>query len=362
MTVDYQELQGSYASNIGREDSSAARSVIVAWEDKEQFISEVLGNSTLTGTTQEYIPPSVHPDYSYLFAVHTSCQGLGIRGLDERGIIKYEKAEITVTYGIIRDPAGGGGDSERDRSVFISESRTTGFEHWPIKSKNFYWLNAPVTFYDLLRTGGRIPDNHVHGPGRVRAHNINASDINFDEPVGEEVKARIVVPRMEISIDIHWWFNYPDDDFKICQLLGTVNDDYYRPLLTTYPPQTLLLGGIDRKRQYTSQGITAWQISYKFLLNVNGWNTSYREERWKDEIIDVGVLGGTPVKQRVIDSDWPPGWYPVATATEIDYTIVTEPIPGEGAKIVYPYQLANFRSNLLPQGFRQSDFGDEVRP
>lgn len=350
-SIEYQELEHSMPYNLGRNDASAQRMVIVDWTDAFQFCKDIRGGVTITGQTQDYTPPDTFPDYPYLFVLNVAVEGLGNRGLDSRGIITFEKAKITISYGIIRDPSSG--DSQRANVVFITETRSFSVEHQQLKSKNLYFLKTPVTYLDLLNTGGRIPDNRSRGTGRVRAHNIRATDINFNDPIGDDTKARIVIPRMELNIDIHWWNNYPDDDFHLMWYLGRVNRDYYRPLLTTYPPQTLLFAACNRQRQYTSEGVGAWQLSFKFLINVDGWNTTYREQKWKIKT-DTNIFGGEVTKTKVIDKEWPPGFYPIGTTfTGTDDDSITDDTP-----IRWPYRPVDFTNNFLPHGFQERDFSN----
>jgi hypothetical protein len=112
ITVPFQELYGQDSGSIVEEDvnyqgATATKSFLVDWDQRWQFIIQVMGRVSLTGGSGGTIAtysPLVYPDYPALF-----CKAANIKGYGDFGggfnngysQIRYDHAIVTLTFGTV---------------------------------------------------------------------------------------------------------------------------------------------------------------------------------------------------------------------------------------------------------------------
>ena len=228
--------------------ATATRILDVAWSTRGTAVYQLLGYPTLdisipsAPVIQRYLP-DFHPDFPYMVAVKVpQCKGVAARGwttANGEKIATYNRARLTVNYefpnyDIVADEYT---TSEFDRYRTFEAKPAAEYLSVPLGSGSPYlkWSEGP-------RSGMPFPGN-----------------------VGFIVG----------TIDFHWtWLQVPFAALPfdaILDTIGRVNDFEFADC----PAGTLLLIGVDYKRQNSPFGDRTWQIEYTVRYNPRLHNNFY---------------------------------------------------------------------------------------
>lgn len=245
-----QELAGSEEITYDREGGMVRRRLLCDWADGPAVCEALVGTVTAVGITSlSYTQPLPHPSpkFAHLIAQKARVSGLGPPAQDGLGIISYPKAVLEVEYLPRRGDSSD--SSSRAPITFVTERRELAAEWLTLPKSKLYWASDDST----AATGGT-------------------------QAVGEDARMLMVLPLTHLTVDVHWWFAA---DTRITGLvfdnaIGTTNRFPIRFLFTEWPAETLLFNGASFVRQYTTAGLSAWQVSLGFTYKRQRWNRAYR--------------------------------------------------------------------------------------
>jgi hypothetical protein len=251
MAVAFKELAGSPAETFGLEGVKATRRILVAWEQRQQMVVELLGGGYEFGG----LGPAGYPDCLGAVAVRASLEPWP-PAPDEQGAFddiasqlnsysgKY--ALIVVEYEVL-DARHSRTHLPRPRAgTLLTYRLDLGKEHIILPAESMLW----------------------------------SSDASL--PVPPEAVPTIRVPISEHHVTWHRAVNPPWTAIRAC--LGTVNGAEFLGAA----PETVLFDGATAQRQFLGvdalrQPQFGWQIGYVFREmtikaggNLYGWNHRYR--------------------------------------------------------------------------------------
>lgn len=253
------ELHGSGRIRFTPEGRSAERIYhVVPYDDAEAFCQSLLGTS---GMGILRTAPARFAADSPLWAVRATIEGLGKSGVDGEGNIRYEGgARVVVEYQTLnwnpeRDP-----DDRLDdprEATFLSEEVNFAAEYLTLPKTKFEW----------------------------------ASD---SEPLTEsDVAPGMLLPKAEWTLTRHRAASLERD--AIFAAIGRVN----AAVMSGLEAETLLLVGATARREITSDGSTAWTISFSFQYNPAGHNTCFRGSSSKFDTVQT--IDGSP-QQKIYET------------------------------------------------------------
>jgi hypothetical protein len=141
--ISCKELRGSASMTVENSGKTTAKRIFVCdWEDRTQFMYNLLGYSTVDPDGKSiYISPLKYPGRYDLFCKNVNITGYGkIIGCDAENP-QYEYAKIEASYDNSGSGGGGAGGEEEDEveKVLNTLETTYGSEVIAFDGKNFYW-------------------------------------------------------------------------------------------------------------------------------------------------------------------------------------------------------------------------------
>lgn len=232
--IEHFELQGSRTGSIGDTtgDHSATRLFICDFVNAETLVSAYTGSF---GTIGNGLPvrtlPQQHPTRPYLYARSGSYEPMG--AMDPRWTTdlnpRYPKAKVTINYKPLDNQ-----DQQQNAETYYSESREFSGQFYTLPGKKLQWKGGP----------------------------------DKDKAIPETAMKR--VPEMTLNFTVNKWLNPNLGVYK--QLAGMVNQGGFTFLYETYDASTLLFMGASTERDYTSNGLQAYKVTYKFKWRPKSWN------------------------------------------------------------------------------------------
>jgi hypothetical protein len=238
MPVTYEEMEGSPQEEFGEQGFTATRTLRCDWDERLLLAIELRGG-VISGA---YVAPATYPHFSA-----ARCQSIGIVGHDEdrpmplagdTSKASYEKALLTVRYGIPN--TGGSGTGTSDDPVIVYEENLEGWAE--------YLTQEPVG----LAWGSDSGD-----------------PLTADETPGKLLKGLTWVYTR------HFLTSVPAE---VLTLPGKVNDSTMSSpsLGLTFPAETLLFNPPLLARQVTSDGTATVSLTYRFNSKEHTWNRFWR--------------------------------------------------------------------------------------
>lgn len=250
MAVAFKELSGSPVEHYTRDGFTARREFLVAWEDRDAFAAEVLGQARQHGgSTGVHYPGKTSVFAVRLRYVPLDPESLSTSQLDEltEGLNRYSQsfAKATVDYGTLsaRDREDA---PEPEPGTHVTYRMKHGLEHQALLPQGWHWADQP------------------------------ASVLADDYPLAK------AIPFTEHHVTWHQVVRPPWQAIR--QLQGKLNLGEFLGC----PEATLLLEGAEANKLYRSGFESAspefcWQIRYlfreravKYGGEVCGWNHFYR--------------------------------------------------------------------------------------
>ncbi len=250
MSVAFKELGGSPVEQYSLEGFRARREFLIAWEDRDAFAIEVLGEATPYGGG----PAAVYPGKGSVFAVKLRYQPFDPQGPDLKAIDDLT-AELNSYSGSLAKAIV-------EYRTITPQDRYDGPPN-EIGTHLTYRMEFDAEVLSLTPAGWTWQDQPtVALPG--------------DQPLAKRV------PVTEHRLTWHQVINPPWQTIHLLQ--GTVNEAEF----LSCPPETLLFEGAEANKLFRAgfeQGPSefAWQIAYVFRERsikrggaVYGWNHHYR--------------------------------------------------------------------------------------
>lgn len=235
VSIDFEELQGSPTEAFDENRQfTATRRFVVAWEDRLEFVRQMIGSESGTAVRIRRLPQR-YPHLTAAYAMSASIEPWSeqlIDGDDDQ-VAEYTQAIVTVVYKI---PVFEPGDTSEPEATYFDESLAGTAEVLTIPNTGLYW------------------------------------DSSQNEQVGEQQAPGKIISH------VVWKFSSSRQGSFPAELLtytGTVNQEAVtsRRLGFTFAAETLLAAPPMLSRQYSdTEGTRAWKIEWTFTYNPAGWN------------------------------------------------------------------------------------------
>jgi hypothetical protein len=225
ITVDYTELAGSPREHIAHDGTNVVRTLTCAWGDRIQLAKELIGYvvGSIVHAPDAYDAGDV-PLY-YIYAKAVNIEPIG----------DYTKAKLTVTYKSLDYDVDG--PSQTGQTTYVTENLEPSLEFLTLSDQKLYWDSA-----------------------RTAANKLKASEV-----------PSYIVRMTDWVYTIHRTYVMPA---AVIELPGYVNSSsvYSYTLDYTFGAETLLCGNPSMLREFTSDGIATWTVTFRFTHKPEGWN------------------------------------------------------------------------------------------
>jgi hypothetical protein len=250
--IPYREFLGSDEYETGTTERTT-RMYITQWDDGFELAKRLVGRVVAAGLSLVWELPQRDPKRDWLYAQSVRGEGLGAPSQDPTtGAIRYDAALLTVEFG--QRP-----NDQTDSGVtFVTERRSSSSKTITIPEEKVVW-----------------------GEG---------ADVG--KPIGDDARAEFKIPLTVLTVDVHWWVSAPTD-LTFENLMSDVNEFNFQILQTVFPPGTLRFDFANRRRQFTSEGISAWQVTFQFTFNRFLWNKKFNPNTDIFELVETA--GGTKI-------------------------------------------------------------------
>ncbi len=249
MTVAFKELAGSPVETYSPEGMRATRSLLCAWDDRQQVVEELLGDGyAFGGSTRAQYPGK--PD---IVAMRVRCEPLAddvtlqtLSSLTE-GLNSYNGfAKVTVDYELLV-PAERTDLPTIEPGTFLTYRQKSDYESLPLSGDSFTWEDEPA------------------------------------ETVPSAAVPTIRIPIVEHRLTWHRVVTPPWQAIRTAT--GTLNDDSFIQAAA----ETVLFDGVSAQREFLrfnslSKPELGWRIEFVFRERavktgsgtIVGWNHAYR--------------------------------------------------------------------------------------
>ena len=249
--ITFTEYPGTNTLSYTPEGITGQRVFQVAWADRIDFAETLLGYVNAIGHVPIRWDADTFPDYDRLY-----CQDVQVEPVGEPSEVlsagSYNLAKITATYRPWkRGTTNVEGDEEWDEDLEEAMATYTqgadfSAEFYSIPQSKFRYVDAPLTSVDM-------PVGHLVG------------SVDFTMTSDSEPEVRLTAIR---------------------NCIGKVNSTVWFGAAAGH---TLFMGASVR-RTLTSQGVGAWEISYRFKERTGGtWNSVYDGSAWRPIETDPGA-------------------------------------------------------------------------
>lgn len=227
----------------------ATWNVRTLWNDRIPFMNAILGGSTNLGGTTIFINGWQYPYNAQWFAQNIQVKGDGFKIPGPGGICAYQRADMTVSFGVPDFQFGNPLDIGDDELDFSCET-----------------LNFPSDTSVLAYADGKpVPG------GQVRSIDVGIIGYN----------------RVRYNMA-----NLPINTVRAC--INAVNS---APIFGGAAGTVKFVGGKSR-RKITAAGPANWDVTFSFTENIQGWNNLYEAGVG---LTPVHFIGGTDPLFRLED-------------------------------------------------------------
>ena len=238
-SIDFEEIaDGNYPhEKWGTQGFEASRMFKVAWADRVQFVTDILGDVTDLGSLGDFLVTQgeQYPAFPQARAESASIRGYGkhLSGVP----LAWTYAMIGVDYRV-PDFGGSSGGATSGEEVLISESLDATAEFLTLPHHKLFWTY----------TGGSAAD-----------------------PVGRDIPLGRLLRMVNWNYTIH---HTPRIPMAILSNVGQVNNAAITsPTLgLTWAAGTILYNGPRMSREITRSGARAWTLDLSFTYRPVGWN------------------------------------------------------------------------------------------
>lgn len=243
MPINNDELEGSPSIVMDRTGGSAKRIFKIAWEDIGLAILEVF-----PGALFGYPYTASLPGFPWLRATRMSIDAFDPnRPTGTNQVINTYPAgaKIVVDYEPLKFPDAVDNDTpaEDDKPKDPSGQDITFLEHRVTFGGEYLtWPNNGVRW-------DKAADGTGYSPGTDKKHQVF-----------EDINVGIVIPTIEHELTWNYVAGASVPWRGIRNCLGKVNTDQYIKV----PPECLLFSGATAERSYSTVGIPAWKLTYRF--------------------------------------------------------------------------------------------------
>lgn len=253
--ISYQDYHEGYVEDFVTDGSQVTRPCILAWSDRANFKTAMLGYSVTDGKAIIRYTPEVHPDYGWLYASE-------VRFHSAKGKPLLNNNSTLVSYDA---PGGASGSGQVLADVIY---RALDYE---VLQDNEIGV----------ATGAEI-NRYVSRHEQYSLENLQVTGGSFKWSVGGQTIQEPLTKLFITKALLYTWWQVPAGAggqiystllSTINSSLGKVNSSAFD---TNYPAGTLLFNGLDPQRTRCAEGQRAVNIVYSFLYRRDGWNTAYR--------------------------------------------------------------------------------------
>lgn len=233
--INYEEIDGSNRLAYSPDGIVGTRIFQVAWDERIEFAQALLGYTNAVGDLPIRTDAQTFPGYDRLYCRNATVVGLG--QLDKTGqVARYDLATITAEYRPWSYSSSNVEDDDYDEDLEANMARWEevheyGVEVYSTASGEYYWSADPAPAGTPIPT----PIGFVSG----------VTDYTYTSSAEPELRRAAIRARR-----------------------GTVNDAAWMGAPAGY----VLFMGASARRTVTSEGVGAWEITYRFRELDHSWN------------------------------------------------------------------------------------------
>ena len=252
--ITYSELDGSNALQFSRDGITGRRLFLVDWGDRIAFCEALLGYTNAIGHVPIRVDAQIFPDYDYLLCQDAQVEGIG--QLDEvMGATTYNLAKVTAEYRPWQLGSSNlEGDDELDEDLEAVLARYEQSVEWGCEVINMagtslYWSAGHPRFGEAI-----------------------------DVPMCRYVPTANIVLTSDSEPEVRW--------AAIRACMGKISSGIWFGFATG----AVRFDGASARRVMTSQGVGAWEVTYRFACRERSWNMMLVGPNW----YNVEDVWGTP--------------------------------------------------------------------
>jgi hypothetical protein len=256
-SVPFKELTGGYSRDGEQfKTNTVTRRYQVAWEHRQQFINDIMGQMLNINGTPVFRPPASDPEHPWLYAKTYREFGVGKSTCSPDKVNVFTYANIEVTF---QPLDGTGRDTQQGGQTYMEVSASIDADFITFDDK-FYWQNGPLAMLPI-----------------------------------EQTHAGTLSPSLNLTLSVRNWFGAPIGTGVFESKAGHVNSIPIRILWYYFAAETLMFMGATIRRTIDNTNLTGYDIGLTFKHRPNGWNKKlHRDGNWYR--IRVGS-GGPPPNQ-----------------------------------------------------------------
>ncbi len=226
ITVDYSRVPGFPQEQLAREGIRVTDKLQCAWTDRVTLAKELLGFAVggILHTPHQY--DAGNDPLNNLYAMDVDIEPL--IGLNQ-STGEYTKAVLTVNYETPEYSIDDAGESES--TTYVTESLEPSTEFLTLDNTWLYWSD--------------------------------------DTSLESSESPSVLIRMMDWVYQVHQVPSLPNNFFDYIGYVNSTNV-YSRSFGRFFPVETLLYGNPSLHRTYTSEGISAWDVTYRFTYRNNG--------------------------------------------------------------------------------------------
>ena len=225
ITVDFTEINPSPQERIGKDGITVTRYLKCAWADRITLAKQLAGYEVdgILYIPDEYDPPGSDENLSFVY-----CQSVDIEPIG-----KYQFAKLTAHYSTVRYDVSFPGQNEI--TTYLAESIEPATEFMTLSNETLYWDNTQTT------------------------------------AVLESEKPSYLIGMCDWNLT---YFNWQYPIGPLLDLIGKVNAAIIESPTYGYAfgAERLLMGDPTFRREFTTAGVTAWEITIRLHYHPKGWN------------------------------------------------------------------------------------------
>jgi hypothetical protein len=291
--IAYEEYVEGYRETFRPDGNESTRILQVKWNQRGDFLADLIGYPVLSGTTLQRRLPEAHPELMFLHAVDADLiRGLGVPDEDpDSTLIRFLNVVpgTETAEGDDADDSGENTDSDNQSGDGLETEapETTALPYGKARyAVSYRALPFQVLADDDITTElDRFVERRQTFAGEAFGFPsqgfLFASD---NKPVQSPVYKFLFTKELT-----YIWYQVPkvpETNIRAC--IGHINSatfDTNNPDGSSYPAGTLLMIAPDVIRRRNALGDILYEIAYKFLYRAEGWNTAPRPSSGRLEAI-----------------------------------------------------------------------------
>ena len=156
--IPFQERARSYGESVGGSDQATTRELVVAWDQRYPFRSDMLGYSVDVGGFLGRFPPNSHPEFPQMYC--TECTMIEPEGPNSQnsaydGAVQYTNAVYRCTYKPLMYRVATDDQINTEMDRFIIRKDKYSFEQLKIPGNFFVYTDG---FGGALGVPGQVPN------------------------------------------------------------------------------------------------------------------------------------------------------------------------------------------------------------